>query len=136
MPRAHSAPPGIGREGSQRTEVLPSRSCAQRPRLPHGWVEAHIQPAARLNARQRRALTPPLGRRDPRTAVLSDALVVHGLVTAVSWLGIPNSAFGCEHHEAAAGYLARTADELALATAHLAALRSEAGVHEQPWMSS
>ncbi|MET0340762.1 MAG: hypothetical protein ABW252_07155 [Polyangiales bacterium] len=84
------------------------------------------------NARQRQAMTPLLGKLDPRTAVMSDSLLVRGLVTAVSWLGIPNAAFGMGQHEAAARYLELTPDELAFARDRLASLRRAAGVPDAP----
>ncbi|MET0283089.1 MAG: hypothetical protein ABW352_01410 [Polyangiales bacterium] len=83
------------------------------------------------DARQRQAMMPLLPKLDPRTAVLSNSLVVRGVVTAVSWLGIPNAAFGAEQHAAAALYLELTQAELALALERLPMLRRAAGVRER-----
>jgi hypothetical protein len=83
------------------------------------------------NARQRQDMTPLLPRLDPRTAVLSNSLVVRGLVTAVSWLGIPNAAFGSTQHEAAARYLELTPAELTLAKERFPVLRRAAGVPDR-----
>lgn len=84
------------------------------------------------NARQRHAMVPLLPRVDPRTAVLSDSMVVRGLVTAVSWLGIPNRAFNSGAFEEAARYLELTPLELSLAIEQLAILRRAAGVSVVP----
>ena len=83
------------------------------------------------NARQRQALTPWLGKVDMRTAVMSESVIVRGLVTALSWVGVPNSAFSPGKYEAAARYLELTAEELALAQAELPELRQSAGVRSR-----
>jgi hypothetical protein len=83
------------------------------------------------DARQRQAMMPLLPQLDPRTAVLSNSLVVRGVVTAVSWLGIPNAAFGADQHAAAARYLELSTEETTLALGSLRMLRRSAGVRER-----
>lgn len=83
------------------------------------------------NARQRQALTPWLGKVDMRTAVMSDSIIVRGVVTAVSWLGVANSAFSPGQQEAAARYLELSAEEVAVARMQLPGLRKAAGVRRK-----
>ncbi len=84
------------------------------------------------NARQRQALAPNVGKVDMRSAILSDSLIVRGLVTAVGWLGVPNRAFATGDLDGAARYLELTSEEHQLALAQLPALRRVAGVLPKP----
>ncbi|MET0340761.1 MAG: hypothetical protein ABW252_07150 [Polyangiales bacterium] len=84
------------------------------------------------SARQRNAMTLVLGGLDPRTAVMSDSMLVRGVVTAVKWSGIPIAAFSPGKYHAAGRYLELTPDELSLARSELETLRQAAGVHSVP----
>ncbi|MET0344364.1 MAG: hypothetical protein ABW252_25350 [Polyangiales bacterium] len=84
------------------------------------------------SARQRQAGAALLGKVDARFAVLSNSLIVRGLVTAMNWIGFPNEAFAPGHFQEAGSYLALTPAELQLAMDRLGALRRAAGITQAP----
>ncbi|HTU62362.1 MAG TPA: hypothetical protein VMF89_28075 [Polyangiales bacterium] len=65
---------------------------------------------------------------DYRAAVLTQSLVVRGIVTALSWLGATQAAFAPEDLTAACAYLELTPEEIALVRDALPRARSEAAV--------
>jgi hypothetical protein len=79
------------------------------------------------NAKQRRALAEALQGVDIRSAILTDSLVVRGIVTAIAWLNVSVRAFATEQQREAADYLELAADECEWAFAELQRLRVESG---------
>jgi len=79
------------------------------------------------NAKQRRALADALGGADIRSAILTDSLVVRGIVTAIAWLNVSLRAFAPDQQREAAEYLGLDASERAWAFAELHRLRAESG---------
>jgi hypothetical protein len=57
------------------------------------------------NAKQRRALAEALQGVDIRSAILTDSLVVRGIVTAIAWLNVALRAFAPDQQLEAADYL-------------------------------
>lgn len=64
------------------------------------------------NAKQRKLLADAVKDLDLRCAILSDSMVVRGMVTAIAWLGVPLRAFTPGEFRPAAEYLGLTHDEL------------------------
>ncbi|HET6331755.1 MAG TPA: hypothetical protein VFG30_01010 [Polyangiales bacterium] len=77
------------------------------------------------NAKQRKALADRTQGIDLRAAILTDSLVVRGIVTAIAWLGIPQHAFPPGHFQQAGEFLGLTRDELSRAIEEINRLRSE-----------
>lgn len=84
-----------------------------------------VEPRGGPTPRQRRELAAATKDEDVRFAVLTDSMVVRGIVTALSWLGVPHHAFALHQHLEAAAYLELTKDELERVEAELPRLRSE-----------
>jgi hypothetical protein len=81
------------------------------------------------NGKQRREFADALARLDLRCAIISDSLIVRGVVTAVAWLGVALRAFQPGDHQRAADYLGLTDAELASALAAFVDLRRECNLH-------
>ena len=77
------------------------------------------------NAKQRKAMAEAIKGRDIRAAVLTESLIVRGIVTAIAWLGIPQRAFPTGQYEEAASFLGFTPDERSRAIDELFKLRAE-----------
>jgi hypothetical protein len=77
------------------------------------------------NAKQRKLLADAAKDLDLRSAVLSDSIVVRGILTAIAWLGVPLRAFSPGEYRPAAEYLGLTQDELQRTFEILAGLRHE-----------
>jgi hypothetical protein len=77
------------------------------------------------NAKQRKVLAERTQGIDLRAAILTDSLVVRGIVTAIAWLGIPQRAFPPGHFQQAGEFLGLTHDELARAIEEINRLRIE-----------
>jgi hypothetical protein len=105
------------------------------------WVELAFDPPTRVlrvlvetrghggpNPKQRKHFADGLKRVDLRCAILSDSMIVRGVVTAVAWLGVALRAFAPGQHVAAADYLELSHTELERALALLVELRRECGV--------
>jgi hypothetical protein len=82
------------------------------------------------NAKQRRELADSLSRFELRCAILSDSLMVRGVVTAVAWLGVALRAFQPGDHRRAAEYLELTDAELAAALVAFVELRRECNLND------
>jgi hypothetical protein len=82
-------------------------------------VETHSGP----NAAQRSALVEATRDLDVRFAILTDSIIVRGIVTALAWLGVPHRAFGTDQHLPAAKYLELTGEELERVHSELPRLR-------------
>lgn len=79
------------------------------------------------NAKQRKALAEALRGVDIRSAILTESLVVRGIVTAIAWLNVALRAFAPDQQHEAADYLGLDASERAWAFAELPRLRAESG---------
>jgi regulator of extracellular matrix RemA (YlzA/DUF370 family) len=90
-------------------------------------VESH---GGAPNAKQRRALSDALAGRDLRSAILSDSIVVRGVVTALAWLGVSLRAFPLHDYPSVAAYLGLSNDELTGAIEQLRSLRKDCGLDE------
>jgi hypothetical protein len=75
------------------------------------------------NAKQRRVLAERTQGIDVRAAILTDSLVVRGIVTAIAWLGLPQRAFPPGHFQQAGEFLGLTKDELTRGVDELSRLR-------------
>jgi hypothetical protein len=90
-------------------------------------VESH---GGAPNAKQRKALQEAVGGRDLRSAILSDSVVVRGVVTALAWLGVSLRAFSLHDYPAVAEYLGLSKHELTVAVEQLRLLRKDCGLDE------
>ena len=77
------------------------------------------------DAAQRKALATATRGRDVRFAILTDSVVVRGIVTALEWLGVPHRAFAPHEAARAAAFLDLDAVECKLAAQELARLRRQ-----------
>jgi hypothetical protein len=77
------------------------------------------------NATQRKLLIEDTRNIDVRAAILTDSLVVRGIVTAIAWLGIPQRAFPTGQFRQAGEFLQLTDLELARAVEEIAKLRAQ-----------
>jgi hypothetical protein len=77
------------------------------------------------NAAQRSALVEATRDLDVRFAILTDSIIVRGIVTALAWLGVPHRAFGSDEHLRAAEYLELAPEELERVQRELPRLRQE-----------
>jgi hypothetical protein len=75
------------------------------------------------NAAQRKALAEATRHKDVRFAVLTDSIMVRGIITALAWLGVPHRAFAVGQHRQAAAYLELTGAELEQVQQELPRLR-------------
>jgi hypothetical protein len=75
------------------------------------------------NAKQRKALADATTGIDYRAAILTDSIVARGIVTALSWLGVPQRAFAPDDFASAGNYLTLTPAELELAMHELLEMR-------------
>jgi hypothetical protein len=75
------------------------------------------------NAKQRRLLAEVTADMDYRAAILTDSLVTRGIVTALSWLGVPQKPFPLDHFAEAGDYLGLAPDELEVAMRELVRMR-------------
>jgi hypothetical protein len=111
------------------------------------WIallQEHAKPYLRVlvetptgpNAAQRKALAQATRGEDIRFAILTDSIVVRGIVTALAWLGVPHRAFATTQEQQAADYLELTSAELERARRELPRLRGEAGTHPSKLASS
>jgi hypothetical protein len=75
------------------------------------------------NAKQRKALAAFTHQVDIRAAVLTDSVLVRGIITAIAWLGIRQRGFPMGHYAQAGEFLGLTSDELAQAMEQIAKLR-------------
>lgn len=87
------------------------------------WVET--SGFAGPNAKQRKLMHDTLHGVDLRIAVLTDSLVVKGVITAVAWLGLAVRGFGPTSYRDAAHYLGLTSVEVERVMTSLPALRRE-----------
>jgi hypothetical protein len=90
-------------------------------------VESH---GGAPNAKQRKALSDALAGRDLRSAILSDSIVVRGVVTALAWLGVALRAFPLDDYASMAAYLDIPKHEITVAIEQLRVLRKECGIDE------
>lgn len=77
------------------------------------------------NAKQRKALAEVVQGVDIRSAIMTDSLIVRGIVTAIAWLSVSLRAFAPDQQREAADYLGLDASERAWAFAELRRLRAE-----------
>lgn len=77
------------------------------------------------NAKQRKALAEGARGVALRAAIMTDSTVARGIVTALSWLGIPQRAFLPGNFQQAGDFLGLTKDELAQAVDEVHRLRVE-----------
>lgn len=77
------------------------------------------------NAKQRLQMAEAIVGRDIRASILTESLVVRGIVTAIAWLGIPQRAFPLGHYDEALSFLGLTERERERALAELSRLRAE-----------
>lgn len=93
-------------------------TCDQPGAVVRALVEAYDEVGP--NAKQRKALADRIrvSGRDVRSAILTDSVIVRGIVTAIAWLSVSLRAFATNQHHPAASYLELTDSELdsALAT--------------------
>jgi hypothetical protein len=101
--------------------------CRDRPGALRVLVETH---GGGPNAKQRKALNDALGSRDMRAAILTESLLVRGVVTALAWLGIPLRAFTFDQVRLAADYLELSDPELTHALETLRELVNECAVDQ------
>jgi hypothetical protein len=66
------------------------------------------------------------------TAVVSDSMLVRGIVTAISWSGKPIKAFSPREMELALGYLETGPDTRAKVLLEVAAMKSKLGIQSAP----
>jgi hypothetical protein len=78
------------------------------------------------NAAQRKALAQATRNEDVRFAVLTNSILVRGIITALAWLGVPHQGFATGQHRQAADYLGLTGAELERVLHELPRLRGEA----------
>src|SRR4051812_35792692 len=64
------------------------------------------------DAKQRKVLADALKGEDARVAVMTDALLARGILTALAWLGLPQRGFALHDLRAAGAYLELTSEEL------------------------
>jgi hypothetical protein len=88
------------------------------------------------NAKQRRVLAERTQGIDFGAAIMTDSTVARGIVTALSWLGMPQRAFSPGNYKQAGLYLGLTKEELERAVAEVLRLRTEmnrahGAVHQQ-----
>ena len=79
------------------------------------------------NAKQRKALAEALQGVNIRSAILTDSLIVRGIVTAIAWLNVSLRAFAPDQQREAADYLGLDASERAWAFAELRRMRADLG---------
>jgi hypothetical protein len=77
------------------------------------------------NAAQRRALAETLHGVDVSFAIMTDSIVVRGIVTALAWLGVRHCAFPLGQVQQATAYLGLTDDEALRTEQELARLQRE-----------
>jgi hypothetical protein len=87
-------------------------------------VETYAGP----NAAQRKTLAAATSGQDVRFAIMTDSIVVRGIVTALAWLGVPHRAFALGQLPAAANFLELDPQELDRIHDELRRLRTEAGL--------
>lgn len=75
------------------------------------------------NAKQRRSLAEATWDIDYKAAILTDSIVTRGIVTAFSWLGVPQKPFELDNFAAAGNYLALSPVELDIAMRELLRMR-------------
>ncbi len=78
------------------------------------------------NAAQRKALAQATRDMDVRFAIMTDSLIVRGIVTALAWLGVPHHAFAPEQLGQAVAYLELSEAEFLQTRAALLQLRHDA----------
>jgi len=110
----HDTPPSAD-EWSRWLALLRERKGARLRVL----VETHSGP----NAAQRKALAETLRDEDARFAIMTDSLLVRGIVTALAWLGLPHHAFALDQLVPAGNYLELDAAEQAHLWQELSRLR-------------
>lgn len=78
------------------------------------------------NPRQRKQLTELLDNKDQlRVGILTESMVVRGIITALSWAGLPIHSFAPSAHEQACEWLALSAIERQQVREELPHLRNE-----------
>lgn len=75
------------------------------------------------NAKQRKALAEATADIDYRAAILTDSMMTRGIVTALSWLGVPQKPFELDDYANAGNYLGFSPVELDLAVHELLRMR-------------
>ena len=78
--------------------------------------------------RQRKQLAEVLQKLDGRSAIVTDSLLVRGIITALAWLGAPVRGFKPDDEAAAVDFLELTIHELRQVHEHLPQMRGEVGV--------
>ena len=86
-------------------------------------VRVLVETQSGPNASQRKALSDTLRDEDARFAILTDSLIVRGIVTALAWLGLPHHAFAPSQHVQACNYLDLSTEEREEAERELSRLR-------------
>lgn len=94
---------------------------------PRFYVESH---GGGPDAKQRRELAEVFDTATMRVAVLTDSLVVRGILTALAWLGFSQRAFAPSDQRAAFAFLELDADEVRRVLEELPRLRAEMGLKE------
>lgn len=108
----------------------------ERPELREARALIESRDGAGPNAKQRKQLAENTKGVDVRAAVLTESLLVRGIVTAIAWAGIPQRAYALAQYEQAADFLELTPAERAWARAELSKLRSQLAAAEKPPASS
>jgi hypothetical protein len=88
------------------------------------------------NSAQRSALVEATRDMDVRFAILTDSIIVRGMVTALAWLGVPHRAFGTDEYLKAVKYLELTPEELESVERELPRLRQDCRAKLDPVMSA
>ena len=88
-------------------------------------VETHSGPSAA----QRKALADALRGEDVRFAILTDSLIVRGIVTALAWLGLPHHAFAPDQRVQAYNYLDLNPSEREQVETELSRLKLQLAQH-------
>ncbi len=100
------------------------------------YLRVLVETQAGPNAAQRKALAQATRGEDVRFAILTDSIVVRGIVTALAWLGVPHRAFPTIQQQQAADYLELTNAQLERARQELQRLRGEVETHPSTIASS
>lgn len=103
---------GVWLEGCSAREARDIRTLVE----PHGGAPT---------PKQRKLLADLCQRLDYRAAVMTDSIVTRGVVTALSWMGVPQRAFSVNRHDEAAAYLEVSPPEMGAMVAELPRLRLE-----------
>lgn len=91
-----------------------------------GPLRVLVETQSGPNAAQRKALANATRNEDVRFAILTNSILVRGIITALAWLGVPHQGFATGQHREAADWLGLTNAELERVLHELPRLRGEA----------